>query len=78
MTGFEHATLLETHRRGTEQASEVAAVMDGADWLLLAGARMTISARLANSEERELLELPDPVLSELKHDSGTEVAFLVC
>jgi hypothetical protein len=33
VTGFEHATLLEVHRRGMEKASEVAAVMDGADWL---------------------------------------------
>ncbi|MEO9029836.1 MAG: hypothetical protein ABI413_13585 [Ktedonobacteraceae bacterium] len=31
--GFEKATLLETHRRGLEQAHQVAAVMDGAQWL---------------------------------------------
>ncbi len=30
---FEHATLLETHRRGLEQAAEVCAVQDGAEWL---------------------------------------------
>jgi hypothetical protein len=30
---FEHATLLETHRRGLERASEVCAVQDGAEWL---------------------------------------------
>jgi hypothetical protein len=30
---FEHATLLETHRRGLERASEVCAVQDGAQWL---------------------------------------------
>lgn len=33
VVGFEHATVLETHRRGLEQAKEVAAVVDGADWL---------------------------------------------
>lgn len=31
--GFERATLLEVHRRGVEQAGEVAAVTDGAEWL---------------------------------------------
>ncbi len=30
---FEHATMLETHRRGLERASEVCAVQDGAEWL---------------------------------------------
>ena len=30
---FEEATLLETHRRGLEQATEVCAVQDGAEWL---------------------------------------------
>ena len=30
---FEHATLVETHRRGLEHASEVCAVQDGAEWL---------------------------------------------
>ncbi len=30
---FEHATLLHTHRRGLEQATEVCAVQDGAEWL---------------------------------------------
>ena len=30
---FEQATLLETHRRGLSQASEVCAVQDGAEWL---------------------------------------------
>jgi hypothetical protein len=30
---FEHATLLATHRRGLEQAVEVCAVQDGAEWL---------------------------------------------
>ena len=30
---FEHATLVETHRRGVEHASEVCAVQDGAEWL---------------------------------------------
>ncbi len=30
---FEQATLLETHRRVLDQASEVAAVTDGAEWL---------------------------------------------
>ena len=30
---FEHATLLETHRRGLERATEVCAVQDGAEWL---------------------------------------------
>jgi hypothetical protein len=30
---FEQATLLETHRRGLERASEVCAVQDGAEWL---------------------------------------------
>ena len=30
---FEHATLLQTHRRGLEHASEVCAVQDGAEWL---------------------------------------------
>jgi hypothetical protein len=30
---FEHATLLETHRRGLSRASEVCAVQDGAEWL---------------------------------------------
>src|SRR5579859_5082109 len=30
---FEQATLLETHRRGLEGASEVCAVQDGAEWL---------------------------------------------
>lgn len=33
VAGFEQATLLEVHRRGLEQASAVAAVADGADWL---------------------------------------------
>lgn len=33
VTGFERATLLETHRRGLEHAESVAAVTDGADWL---------------------------------------------
>ena len=32
-TSFEEATLLETHRRGLERASEVCAVQDGAEWL---------------------------------------------
>jgi hypothetical protein len=31
--GFEQATLLEIQRRGLEQADEVAAVVDGAEWL---------------------------------------------
>lgn len=31
--GFEHATLLETYRRGLEHADAVAGVMDGAEWL---------------------------------------------
>jgi hypothetical protein len=31
--GFEQATLVEVHRRGLEHAKQVAAVMDGADWL---------------------------------------------
>ena len=30
---FEHTTLLETYRRGLEQATEVCAVQDGAEWL---------------------------------------------
>ena len=30
---FEQATLLQTHRRGLEHASEVCAVQDGAEWL---------------------------------------------
>ncbi len=30
---FEHATLLQTHRRGLCRASEVCAVQDGAQWL---------------------------------------------
>jgi hypothetical protein len=30
---FEHATLLETHRRGLSRATEVCAVQDGAEWL---------------------------------------------
>jgi len=30
---FEHATLLHTHRRGLERATEVCAVQDGAEWL---------------------------------------------
>src|SRR6266704_2731150 len=30
---FEQATLLETHRRGLDQAAEVCAVQDGAEWL---------------------------------------------
>jgi hypothetical protein len=30
---FEEATLLETHRRGLEKATEVCAVQDGAEWL---------------------------------------------
>src|SRR5438270_9760057 len=30
---FEQATLLETHRRGLDQAAEVCAVQDGAQWL---------------------------------------------
>src|SRR5712691_1286944 len=30
---FEEAALVETHRRGLEQASEVCAVQDGAEWL---------------------------------------------
>ena len=33
VASFEHATLLETHRRGLERASEVCAVQDGAEWL---------------------------------------------
>ena len=32
-TSFEEATLLQTHRRGLEQAAEVCAVQDGAEWL---------------------------------------------
>src|SRR5579864_9550696 len=32
-TSFEQATLLETHRRGLERATEVCAVQDGAEWL---------------------------------------------
>jgi len=32
-TSFAHAALVETHRRGLEKASEVAAVQDGAEWL---------------------------------------------
>jgi len=32
-TSFEEATLLETHRRGLERATEVGAVQDGAEWL---------------------------------------------
>ena len=32
VAGFEQATLLETHRRGVEQARQVAAVTDGAQW----------------------------------------------
>ncbi len=31
--GFEEATLVETHRRGLERATEVCAVQDGAEWL---------------------------------------------
>jgi hypothetical protein len=31
--GFEQATLVDMHRRGLEQATRVAAAMDGADWL---------------------------------------------
>ena len=30
---FTHLALVETHHRGLENAGEVAAVMDGADWL---------------------------------------------
>jgi hypothetical protein len=30
---FEHLTLVEMHRRGVENSRQVAAVMDGADWL---------------------------------------------
>jgi hypothetical protein len=30
---FEHLTLVEMHRRGIEKSRQVAAVMDGADWL---------------------------------------------
>lgn len=30
---FEHLTLVEMHRRGVENSSQVAAVMDGAEWL---------------------------------------------
>jgi hypothetical protein len=30
---FEHLTLVEMHRRGVEKSRQVAAVMDGADWL---------------------------------------------
>lgn len=33
VTGFEQATLVEAHERGLEQATVVAAVMDGAEWL---------------------------------------------
>ena len=33
VASFEQATLLETHRRGLERASEVCAVQDGAEWL---------------------------------------------
>ncbi len=33
VASFEHATLLHTHRRGLERASEVCAVQDGAEWL---------------------------------------------
>ena len=33
VSGFEQATLLETHRRGLEHAAAVAAVTDGAEWL---------------------------------------------
>lgn len=33
VAGCAQATFLETHRRGIEQARDVAAVMDGADWL---------------------------------------------
>ena len=32
-SNFEQATLLHTHRRGVERASEVCAVQDGAEWL---------------------------------------------
>ena len=32
-TSFEEATLVETHRRGLEQATAVCAVQDGAEWL---------------------------------------------
>jgi hypothetical protein len=32
-TSFEEAALVETHRRGLEQASEVCTVQDGAEWL---------------------------------------------
>src|SRR5438309_2156792 len=32
-TSFAHAALVETHRRGLETATEVAAVQDGAEWL---------------------------------------------
>jgi hypothetical protein len=32
-TSFEEAALVETHRRGLEQATEVCAVQDGAEWL---------------------------------------------
>ncbi len=32
-TSFAHATLLHTYRRGLDQASEVCAVQDGAEWL---------------------------------------------
>jgi hypothetical protein len=32
-TSFAQAALVETHRRGLEEASEVAAVQDGAEWL---------------------------------------------
>ena len=32
-TSFAEATLVETHRRGLEQAAEVCAVQDGAEWL---------------------------------------------
>ena len=32
-TSFEEAALVETHRRGLEQAAEVCAVQDGAQWL---------------------------------------------
>ncbi len=33
VAGFEQATLRETHRRGLEQAEQMAAVTDGAEWL---------------------------------------------
>lgn len=33
VAGFEQATLVETHERGLEHATTVAAVMDGAEWL---------------------------------------------